>query len=133
MRNPSDKSCFKTCPVCFKCADKNTSTYGNKCSGCSGRNDPMGRFVADPDVYCDCRNGIMRHMTQNGRLIVRKFPRNPYKNEVVADLETQDERNWREYLKRMREYYDDEYWDPVKFSDGTSTADWTQAQRDGTG
>ena len=75
---------------------------------------------------------VLRHMTQTGRLIVRNFPQNPFENKVVQDLETQDERDWQAYIKAMREYYDDPYWDPVKFSDGSGTADWTQSHRDGT-
>lgn len=131
--NPTDKSCFVTCPVCFKCADKNVSSYGNKCSGCTGRHDPQDRLYVDTRVFCDCKNGTMRHMTQEGRLIVRDFPGNPYGNKVVQDLESQDERDWKEYLQTMREYYNDPYWDPIKFSDGASTTDWTQDNREGRG
>jgi len=127
-RNPSEKECWRTCFSCFKCSEKGRYSH---CYSCSGRNDPMGRLVPDPDVYCDCRNGVLRHQTQSGRVIVRRFKTNPFKSNPTFEAEkvSADERDWEAYLKQAREVLDDPYFDPIRFNDGTSTDAWTKEQR----
>lgn len=113
VRNPSDKSCWRACSACFKCEDK--GRYAS-CVTCSGRHDPKGRFVPDSRVYCDCKNGVLRHMTQEGRLIVTAFKQDPFSaGGVSVAHQTQDERDWESYLQQTREALDDPYWDPIKY------------------
>lgn len=127
-RNPAEKHCWKLCPACFKCANKNDAY--SECRRCSGRNDPLGRIEPRPEVFCDCANGVLRHQTQTGRIIIRTFKSNPFKTAgIQVDTETEDERDWNEYLRQAREILDDPYWDPIRFNDGTSTDSWTKEQR----
>ena len=128
MTNPVQKTCWETCPVCFKCANRNRQS-GTSCNKCPGRNDPMHRLSYDDRVFCDCRNGVLRHMTKEGRLIVRNFPNNPYETKVVQEKVTQEERDWEYYLQGMREALDDPYWDPLRFNDDTSVSEWNRQHR----
>lgn len=127
-RNPSDKQCWAVCSACFQCQDKGKYS---KCVSCSGRNDPDGRFYANPDVWCQCREGVMRRELPSGRVIIRQYHTNPFKAKFTSETETQDERDWNEYLKRGREIMDDPYWDPIQFNDGTSTQRWNEGYRQG--
>lgn len=111
-RNPSDKSCWKTCPSCFKCENRRRN-YG-VCGSCSGKHDPYGHYYPDPDDYCDCVNGILRHRTASGRLIVRKFMSNPYAGSVRTDAETQDERDWNSFIAEQRELRHDPTFNPIQ-------------------
>lgn len=125
--NPSTKNCWELCTSCFRCQNKGLH---DKCKSCSGRHDPEVK----KDPYhsrdaCRCREGILCYRLQNGRFIQRKFESNPFKGQVMTDTESQDEREWSQYVNEMRERYDNEKWDGVLFDDGTSTYDWTKNSR----
>lgn len=129
--NPSDRSCFSLCGSCFKCSNKWTRP---QCNSCSGRHDPGAVQKFDPhdrQSFCDCRNGVLRHRTQDGRLIIKQFLTNPFKGKVKTDAESQDERDWNQWIAERREALNDEFYDPVQFDDGSSTTDWTAQARQG--
>lgn len=111
-RNPSDKSCWKACPSCFKCENRRRH-YGD-CASCSGKHDPIGHYYPDPDDYCDCINGVLRHRTRTGRLIIREFASSPYGGSVQTDAETQDERDWNQWIAEKREQRHDPTFNPVQ-------------------
>lgn len=129
--NPSEKRCFKLCASCFKCEDK--GKYAS-CSTCSGRHDPGAAQKFDPydvDSFCDCRNGVLRHRTQNGKLIIRRFMSNPYKGSVKTDAETQDERDWNNFVREKQEQLGDPNFSPITFQDGTSVDKWLRDWQEG--
>ena len=128
IENPTAKNCWTPCVSCHRCADKGTMS---KCQGCSGRYDPARRIYPDADDYCDCRNGILRWKTQDGRKIVSKLPGNPYKSKVQTEKTTQDEEDWNSYLKDEKERRNDENWDPLLFDDGSSTNAWMDSYKRG--
>lgn len=123
MINPTQRDCFRACTSCLRCSDK--GKYA-QCADCSGRHDPQCRIYPDPDNYCDCKNGIMRWKTKEGRLIIRKFLSNPFAANVTTDAETEDERDWNSYVEEKREQLDDATFDPVTFVGGKSTKDWVR-------
>src|SRR5579859_3332649 len=94
-----DKDCYRTCPGCFKCAD-----YGTKsaCYSCPARPDPKRDHYPDPDSYCDCRNGILRHRTKQGKLLIAKIPGDPYAGRVHQEKKTADESDYESYLQLMK-------------------------------
>jgi hypothetical protein len=108
--NPSTKHCWVFCPSCNRCQDKGRYT---KCNGCSGRFDPKGCIDADPDDFCDCKNGVLRWRTQSGKLVMVRFKTNPFKGEVKYSKKSQDERDWDSYVNDMREKMDDPNFNPV--------------------
>ena len=127
--NPSRLPCFTLCTSCYRCQDK--GKY-DKCSSCSGRHDPdMKRDPYHRDDRCRCKEGILQYRTQTGRFIVRKFLSNPFKGKVKTDAETQDERDWNSYITEQRENRGDVSWDPVQFTDGSSTSDWLNNYKEG--
>ena len=109
-RNPSTKECWSTCASCVRCIDKGRYT---KCNECSGRHDPYNKAVADPDDYCDCRNGVLRWRTQQGQLIISRLKQNPYKGEIKREENTQDQRDWDSYIRDMSEKFDDPHFNPI--------------------
>lgn len=109
--NPSTRPCWQLCTSCMKCANKGQHA---KCASCSGKHDPKRVHYPDPDDYCDCKNGILRHRTREGRLIVRKFHSNPFGGKVMTDAVSQDEQDWNSYLYEQRELKNDPSWNPVK-------------------
>ena len=113
VRNPSEKPCWRLCPSCMKCMNKRLQS--GDCGGCSGKHDPMRRLYADPDVFCDCAEGILRHRTQKGQLIIRRFHSNPFGGKVQTDARSQDERDWNAFVAEKRELLDDPDWDPIQF------------------
>lgn len=119
--NPSDRPCFIRCAACLRCADR--GRYA-KCQGCSGRHDPQERKYPDPDDFCDCKRGIMRIRTNQGRLIVTKFPGNPFGGRAKFEGQTVDERDYESYVREQREKLNDEHYDAVTFDDDTSTMEW---------
>lgn len=122
MRNPSTKQCWKTCMSCYKCENKGKYSF---CDSCSGRHDPEGKWDPyDREQYCDCRNGILRHRLQSGKLITKKFMSNPYGGRVLTDAVSQDEQDWNQFIHEKREQLNDENWDPIQFNDGTSVSAW---------
>lgn len=125
--NPSEKNCWKTCGSCWRCADK--GKYPAKCGSCSGRNDPYERRSHDPDDYCRCTEGILQIVTKDGRFIQRKFQSSPFATKVYTDAETEDERDWNAYLNEKREQLDDPNFDPLRFDDGSSVAEWTRGKK----
>lgn len=109
-RDPVNKHCFRPCVSCFRCANKGMKI---ECDSCSGRPDPTGERIPHTDDFCDCRNGVMRWMTKDGRLVVRRFMSNPFKGTVKTDAVTSDESDWNAYLYERREQIDNPEWDPI--------------------
>lgn len=113
-QNPTTKNCWVFCPSCNRCQDKGRYT---KCGSCSGRYDPKGCIDPDKDDYCDCKNGILRWKTKEGRILMTRFKTNPFKGEVKYIKKSQDERDWDSYVKDMREKMDDPNWNPITIFD----------------
>jgi len=113
-QNPTDKPCWTFCSSCNRCQDKGRYT---KCNSCSGRYDPLGSTDALPEDYCDCKNGILRWRTQQGRLIITPFKSNPFKGTVKYEKKSEDERDWDSYVKDMRNKMGDPNWNPVTIYD----------------
>jgi hypothetical protein len=111
-KNPTDKSCWVFCRSCNRCADK--GKY-NKCKGCSGRYDPHGKIDPDQDDFCDCKNGVLRWKTKEGRLIVTKFKTNPFAGVVHYEKKSQDERDWDSFVSDTREKLGDPDWYPITY------------------
>jgi hypothetical protein len=129
--NPSDLSCFDLCQSCFRCENKGTFA---KCQHCSGRHDPeLRRDPYDIDDICRCSEGILQYRTQRGIMIQRRFLSNPYGGKVKTDAVSTDEDDWNSYINEKREALGNEDWDPVRFTDGTSTHNWMDAHRKGQG
>lgn len=127
--NPSSKWCYVTCKACTRCDAK--GTYA-KCNSCSGRHDPQGKWDPyDIDDKCRCTEGILQIRLQNGKLIGTKYPGDPFGGTVTTEQRSADEEDWNSYLKDQREILNDEHWDPVQFTDGSSTFDWVKRNREG--
>jgi len=109
-QNPSTKECWKYCYSCGRCENKGRYS---KCITCSGRYDPNGTVDAHQDDYCDCRNGILRWKTRDGKVVITRFKSNPYAGSVMYEKKSQDERDWDSYLKDMREKMNDPNWNPI--------------------
>lgn len=127
--NPSDKRCWVACASCYRCADK--GKYA-KCNHCSGRHDPLRQ--RDPyyiDDRCRCKEGILQYRLPTGQMILSKFFHDPFEGGVTTDIETEDEKQWREYVMQGRERFDDPTWDPVMFNDGTSTLNYLDRMKRG--
>lgn len=129
--NPSELPCWSTCASCFRCEDK--GKYA-KCNRCSGRHDPEGRRDPhDIDDRCRCKEGVLQMRLKNGHLIVSPIPHDPFAGAVQQETQTQDEREWLQYLDSQREKMDDPNWDPIQFDDGSGGAsEWADKQRGGT-
>jgi hypothetical protein len=112
--NPSNRSCWTFCSCCNRCQYK---VRYSKCSDCSGRYDPKLKVLPDPDDFCDCKNGVLRWRTKEGRLILTRFKSNPFKAEVKYVKKTEDERDWDSYVGDMREKLDDPTWNPIAIVD----------------
>lgn len=113
-QNPTTKECWVFCSSCNRCQDKGRYT---KCNGCSGRYDPKGCIEPDRDDYCDCKNGVLRWKTKEGKLLMTRFKTNPFKGQVTYVKKSQDERDWDSYVKDMREKMDDPNWNPITIFD----------------
>lgn len=113
-QNPSTKPCWTFCSSCNRCQDKGRYS---KCGDCSGRYDPLGKTDPHPDDFCDCKNGVLRWRTQEGRLIITRFKSNPFKGKVNYEKKTQDERDWDSYVKDMREKLGDPNFNPITIVD----------------
>lgn len=113
-KNPSTKDCWIFCSSCNRCQDKGRYT---KCNQCSGRYDPNGSIDPHPEDYCDCKNGVLRWRTQQGKLIMTKFKSNPFAGKVKYLKQSQDERDWDSYVKDMREKMNDPNWNPITIVD----------------
>lgn len=126
--NPSDRNCWETCSSCRRCSNKGLHA---KCSSCSGRHDPDGRFDSyDIDDKCRCREGIFQFRTSKGHFVQVKLNRNPFGGEVKFEGNTPEEQEWNRYVREQRERLDNENWDPVVYDDGTSTTDWYRKKKD---
>jgi hypothetical protein len=112
--NPSTKPCWAFCSSCNRCQDKGRYS---KCVSCSGRYDPLGKTDPHPDDFCDCKNGVLRWITREGRLIITRFKSNPFKGKVKYEKKTQDERDWDSYVKDMREKLGDPHFNPITIVD----------------
>lgn len=113
-KNAVENWCWIFCPSCNRCQDKGKYS---KCNGCSGRFDPEGTIEPDPQDFCDCRNGILRWKTKQGRLIITKFKSNPFKGTVKYEKKSEDERDWDSYVNDMREKLNDPHWNPITIID----------------
>lgn len=131
-RNPVERSCFEPCMACSRCEKRSTSACPAP-NTCSGRPDREGMRDPHPDDLCFCKQGIMRWVTKQDRLIIRKYETNPFKSEVKTDAVTPDEEDWNRYLGEQRELRNDEHWDPVKFNDGSGTTDYFRRNNVGRG
>jgi len=108
--NPTNKWCWAFCSSCNRCQDKGRYT---QCNSCSGRYDPDLKIAVDNDDFCDCKNGVLRWKTKQGRLVMTRFKSNPFKGQVKYEKKTEDERDWDAYVKDMREKLDDPSWNPI--------------------
>lgn len=108
--DPMHKPCFTACPSCFRCADKGRYTKCNKCSGCM---DPAGKIDVDPEHFCDCAQGVFRWRTKEGRLIIKRYNRNPFAGEVKSLPDSQDKRDFQAYLQEYREKMENPYVSPI--------------------
>lgn len=113
-KNPTEKWCWTFCTSCNRCQDKGRYTA---CNSCSGRYDPEGKIDVHNDDFCDCRNGVLRWRTQEGKLIMTRFKSNPYRGEVKYEKKSEDERDWDSYVKDMREKLNDPNWNPITIVD----------------
>lgn len=112
--NPSSKACWSFCSSCNRCQDKGKYS---KCGECSGRYDPLGRTDPHSDDFCDCKNGVLRWRTSQGKLIMTRFKSNPFKGKVNYEKKTEDERDWNSYVRDMREKLDDPNFNPITIID----------------
>jgi hypothetical protein len=110
FKNPAEKDCWRYCTSCSRCGDKGRYT---KCNQCSGRFDPKGIIEKHPDDFCDCKNGVLRWRTQEGRIIMTRFKSNPFKGQVKYEQKSEDERDWDSYVNDMREKMNDPTWNPI--------------------
>jgi hypothetical protein len=113
-KNPTENPCWVFCTSCNRCQDKGRYT---KCNSCSGRYDPEGKIDVHPDDFCDCKNGVLRWRTQEGRLLMTRFKSNPFKGTVKYEKKSEDERDWDSYVKDMREKLNDPNWNPITIVD----------------
>lgn len=121
FKNPADKSCWKMCPSCYRCENKDRLNCG---ATCSGRLDMDGMRLADVDDYCRCKEGKLQFVTQEGQLIQIKFKSNPYAGTVKYDNIGKDEADWNSYLADTRERLNDPTYDPIQFEGGGSVEDY---------
>lgn len=128
MINPAERACFRICRACYRCGQKGSRA---QCQTCSGRVDPaLRRDPYDFDDRCRCTEGILQ-IRVRGKLLRARYQQDPFQGKLVADVPTQDETDWNDYVKESREKLDDQHWDPVRFNDGSSTHDWMKAARVG--
>lgn len=116
--NPSERWCWNTCGSCFRCGEK--GRYA-QCNDCSGRHDPYGQTIPDPDDYCRCTENILQWRAKSGQLIITKFKVNPFKAKIITEKETEDEKEWNQYLHDVRERMDNPDWDPIESYDVPET------------
>jgi hypothetical protein len=112
--NPTERWCWKFCNSCNRCEDKGRYS---QCGGCSGRYDPKLAIPADDDDFCDCKNGVLRWRTQQGRIVITRFKSNPYAGKVTYEKKSEDERDWDSYVNDMREKLNDPNWNPIHIYD----------------
>lgn len=125
----SDRQCFRYCRACHRCEDKGRHPW---CWSCTGRIDKLRQYDAyDTDDFCQCSQGVLRWRTKQGRLVIARYPSNPYKGSVQGSHRGQDERDWDQFMAESREKLNDPTWDPIQFSDGTSTWDWSRTLEGG--
>jgi len=108
--NPKDKHCFKLCTSCMRCSDKGIKVG---CDNCSGRLDTYGQRIPHSDDYCDCTRGVMRWVTKEGRLVVRRYMSDPFGAMVKTDTVSKDEEDWNAYLNEKREELNDPTFNPI--------------------
>ena len=124
--DPTLKHCWQNCTSCGRCKNKGSRAA---CNSCSGRVDPEGKKVPCVDDYCRCAEGILQWVTTEGKLLQVRLKSNPYAGTVKYEKQDEDEADWESYVHDMREKYDNPNWDPVQFTDGSSTLDWTKGNR----
>lgn len=110
--NPTDLPCYRGCAACFRCENKGRYT---KCWSCSGRHDPELKRAPDDFMdRCRCSEGILQLRLQTGKLVVTKYPHDPYEGAVVQQTPGEDERDWNSYLQETRERLNDPNYDPLE-------------------
>lgn len=114
-KNPALRRCWETCGSCGRCTKMGTSACPLR-GICSGRYDPHGQIDADIDDFCDCKNGVLRWKTKEGRRIIVKYYANPFMGRVRTHNKTEDERDWDSYLQDMRERLDNPDYNPIVIS-----------------
>lgn len=129
-RDPFDRPCWETCFACGRCEKKGSSACPHN-NTCSGRFDPRGQRHAHPDDYCRCKEGVLQWVTQKGKLAQSRLFTDPFKGAVEYETTSQDERDYNAYVNEMRERLDNPDYDPVQFTDGTSTQAWEKKHRTG--
>lgn len=128
--DPASRSCFVACASCHRC-DRRAHDGCPLPNSCSGRPDPEGMRIPHPDDLCRCKEGTMVWVTKEGRVITRKYKSSPFESQVKTDTQNQDDRDWSAYLNEQRERLDNPEWDPIQFTDGSSTTDWSSKYRAG--
>lgn len=123
-RNPTSRPCFVGCASCHRCEKRGRSECP-LANSCSGRPDIEGMRDPHPDDLCRCKDGVMRWVTKENRVIVRQYGSSPFGTEVKTDTKNQDDSDWAAYLGEKREQMNNEFYDPIQFDDGGSTTDWT--------
>lgn len=111
-RDPVTRPCWVACSSCLRCEKKGTSACP-KPNTCSGRPDREGMRVPHPDDYCECKVGVMRWVTKEERVIIRRFLSNPFKGHVQTDAVSEDERDWNAFVTEKREQFNNPDWDPI--------------------
>jgi hypothetical protein len=80
---------------------------------------------------CRCTEGILQLRLKSGRFVQVRYQHDPFAGRVRFEGETEDERDWNNYIQLEREWRDDEHFDPVRYLDGTSTYDAARRARVG--
>jgi len=112
-RDPSTRGCWETCTACGRCSKKGTSACPLP-NSCSGRFDMNGKIDPHLDDFCQCTQGVLRWRTQEGRVIITKYGRNPFRGSIQRESKTEDERDWDSYVADMQEKLDNPNWNPIK-------------------
>ena len=127
-KDPVTRSCWTPCPSCYRCEKRGSSACPLP-NLCSGRPDKEGMRDPHPDDFCQCKEGVLRWRTKEGRVIIRQFKSSPFKSNIMTDAVSEDERDWNSFVKEKREQFNDPSYDPLKFTDGGSVTDWMNKDR----
>jgi hypothetical protein len=115
--NPALKKCWETCGACGRCNKKGTNACPEP-NLCSGRYDPKGVIDPDRDDYCECKIGVLRWKTKEGKKIIVRYQTNPFQGRVVKENRTEDERDWDAFCRDQSERLGIENWNPITITSG---------------
>jgi len=121
--NPVTRSCFVGCASCHRC-EKRAHDGCPFPTTCSGRPDVEGMRDPHPDDLCQCKTGVLRWVTKEQRVIIRRFKSSPFGGQIKTDTQDQADHDWNAYLNEKRNQIGDPNYDPVQFADGSSTTDY---------